>query len=42
LKKIENFDPKFHCVIAIDIKQIYSSVNVVRCVSILEKICSDS
>lgn len=33
--KIENFDPKIHRVIAIDIKQMYSSINVVRCVSII-------
>ena len=32
-KKIENFDPKIHCVIAIDIKQMYFSGYVVRCVS---------
>ena len=42
LEKIKNFDPKIHEVISIDIKQMYSSINVVRCVSIiLEKIYSN-
>ena len=42
LEKSTNFDPKIHEVITIDIQQMYSNINVVRCVSfILEEIYSD-
>ena len=39
---MDSFDPKIHRIISVDIQQMYSSVNVIRCISIiLEKIYSD-
>ena len=39
---MDSFDPKIHRIISVDIQQMYSSVNVIRCISIiLDKIYSD-
>jgi hypothetical protein len=42
LESIDSYDPKIHKRITVDIQQMYSNINVVRCVSIiLDKIYSD-
>ena len=42
LESIDSYDPNIHKILTIDIQQMYSNINVVRCVSIiLEKIYSE-